>query len=238
MEDAHQKLVVVTGGTKGIGRAIAELFVRKGYPVAACARNDRDLASLGAEMEAIGSGKVYTMRADLSKKEETVGFGHFVKSIGKTPHVLVNNTGTFQPGSVRTEEEGLLESLIETNLYSAYRLTRELLPAMCAEKSGHIFNICSIASLIPYAPGASYGISKFALYGFSKALREDLKTEGIKVTSVLPGATFTPTWEGVEVDPERLMKPTDIAEAIWSCYNLSSQTVVEDLLLRPQLGDL
>jgi short-subunit dehydrogenase len=103
---------------------------------------------------------------------------------------------------------------------------------------GHIFNICSIASLNAYANGGSYSISKFALFGFSKNLREELKPKGIKVTSVMPGATLSASWDGFDIDPNRIMEVNDVAEMILAASKLSSMAVVEDIVMRPQLGDL
>jgi short-subunit dehydrogenase len=142
------------------------------------------------------------------------------------------------PGSVHNEPEGALEQMINTNLYSAYHLTRALLPAMMAAKEGHIFNMCSIASLQAYANGGAYSISKFALMGFSKNLREELKQYNIKVTAVYPGATMTDSWSGSGVDPHRIMKAGDVANMIYTAAFLSPQACVEEILLRPQLGDL
>lgn len=234
----NKKLVIVTGGTKGIGRAIVDLFAKEGYSIATCARNEQDLDVLKSELEEKYETKIHTCPADLSEKRGVNDFLEFVRMIGKPLEVLVNNTGVFNPGSIETEEDGALENMINTNLYSAYHLTRGLLPDLKKSEKGHIFNMCSIASVIAYPNGGSYSISKFALYGFSKVLREELKEEGIRVTSVLPGATLTPSWDGVDLPEDRLMKASDIAQMIWSTYQLSSTTVVEDIVLRPQLGDL
>ena len=144
----------------------------------------------------------------------------------------------FLPGLVHEEKDGSLEKMIETNLYSAYHLSRGLIPQMKEKQKGHIFNICSIASIQAYPNGGSYGISKFALYGFSKSLREELKEFNIRVSSILPGATYTASWEGVDIPQDRFMTPEDVAEAVMMCYNLKGNTVVEDMILRPQLGDL
>ena len=129
--------------------------------------------------------------------------------------LLVNNAGTYLPGTIADEPDGLIEKMIGVNLYSAYYLTRHILPVMKAEKQGHIFNMCSIASLRAYPNGGSYSISKYALLGFSDNLREELKEHNIKVTSVCPGATYTPSWEGSGVEPGRIMEATDIAAMIW-----------------------
>ncbi|HYG19529.1 MAG TPA: SDR family NAD(P)-dependent oxidoreductase, partial [Ohtaekwangia sp.] len=137
-----------------------------------------------------------------------------------------------------TEPEGTLESMIVNNLYSAYYATRGIVPIMQDQKRGHIFNMCSIASLKAYPNGGSYAISKFALLGFSKCLREELKATGIRVTAVMPGATMTASWEGTDLPDERFMTAEDIAETIFSAYTLSGRSVVEEIIIRPQLGDI
>jgi short-subunit dehydrogenase len=152
--------------------------------------------------------------------------------------VLVNNAGQFLPGSVHDEGEGVLERMIAVNLYGAYQLTRVLLPGMMARRSGHIFNICSVASLQAYPNGGAYSISKWALAGFSANLREELKPHGIKVTSVYPGAVYTDSWAGSGVEPNRIMQAADVAEMVYAASRLSPQATVEEILLRPQLGDL
>ncbi|MEQ8240517.1 MAG: SDR family NAD(P)-dependent oxidoreductase, partial [Cyclobacteriaceae bacterium] len=130
------------------------------------------------------------------------------------------------------------EDLINTNLYSAYHVTRGIVPSMKERKTGYVFNICSTASITAYANGGSYCISKFAMYGMSKVLREELKPHGIKVTSVMPGATLTASWEGADIPNERFVKAEDVAAMVFSTFMLSDRAVVEDLVIRPQLGDL
>jgi short-subunit dehydrogenase len=98
--------------------------------------------------------------------------------------------------------------------------------------------MCSIASLKAYPNGGAYSISKFALAGFSKNLREEMKPFGIKVTAVYPGAAYTDSWAGSGVDPVRIMEADDIASMIYAASLLSPQACVEDIVLRPQLGDL
>ena len=109
---------------------------------------------------------------------------------------------------------------------------------MVAQKSGHIFNMCSIASFTAYANGGSYAISKFALLGFSKCLRAELKDQGIRVTAVMPGATFTDSWKETTLPEERFMPSEDVANMVFASYSLSPRSVVEDIVIRPQLGDI
>lgn len=231
------KLIVVTGGTKGIGKAVIQKFAGHGFDIITCARKQQDLEELKQEVENIGV-QVFIRQADLSEKEEVKKFAAFVKSLNRKIDVLVNNTGYFIPGQVHNEPEGTLEGMIDTNLYSAYYLTRYLIGSMIHEKDGYIFNMCSIASIMAYPNGGAYTVSKFALLGLTKVLREEMKPYGIRVTAVLPGATLTASWEGVDLPAERFMKAADVADAMFSAFALSKQSVVEEILIRPQLGDL
>ena len=128
--------------------------------------------------------------------------------------------------------------MINTNLYSAYHITKGLVSSMIENRKGHIFNICSTASVMPYVNGGSYCISKYAMYGMTKVLREELKDHNIKVTAILPGATFTSSFEGTDLPEERFMKPLDVSETVYAASMLSPSACVEEITLRPQLGDL
>lgn len=233
------KTAVVTGGTKGLGRATAEIFAENGFDICVCARTESDLSAMQAEWAIkFPNCVLHTFPADLSKKWEVLEFGKFVQRTWPQLDVLVNNAGVYLPGTVVEEPDGTLETLLETNLYSAYHLTRALLPMMLPYRKGYIFNMCSIASFLAYPNASSYSISKFALLGLSRVLREELKLHGIKVTAIMPGVAWSDAWKGVELPYDRLMQSSDVAKAIWGCYTLSDAAVVEELLLRPQLGDL
>ena len=132
----------------------------------------------------------------------------------------------------------MLEKQIETNLYSAYHLTRKLLPKMMAAANGHIFNICSVASLQAYSNGGAYSISKFALAGFSKNLRQEMLAHNIKVTAVYPGAVLTNSWGNFDNSKNRIMEANDIADMVFAASQLSIGACVEEIVLRPQQGDL
>lgn len=232
-------LAVVTGGTKGIGRAAIEKFLAQGFDVITCARNESDLLELQQTFsERFPESKLTYLTADLSLRADVDAFVAFIHKHNTPPEVLINNTGVFIPGQVHNETEGTLEKTMETNLYSAYHLTRGLLPGMMEQKKGHIFTICSTASIIAYPNGGSYCISKFALYGMTKVLREEMKPYNVRVTAILPGATYTDSWKGTDLPEDRFIDSRDVAESIWSVYALSSRAVVEEILIRPQLGDL
>lgn len=230
---------VITGASRGFGKAIAEEFAIHGYDLVLCSMDPERLAgtakTIGNKFPKIN---IASHAADLSNKSSVTNFAQQVLQQSGTIDVLVNNAGTFLPGNVSDEADGQLEKMLAVNLFSAYYLTRALLPQLIKQKHGHIFNMCSIASLQAYRQGGSYSISKFALSGFNKNLREELKEHGIKVTAVYPGAAFTDSWAGSGVDPARIMEAGDIAKLVVAAAHLSPQACVEDIVLRPQLGDL
>jgi NADP-dependent 3-hydroxy acid dehydrogenase YdfG len=170
-------------------------------------------------------------------KEQVKEFGAWCLELC-VPDIIINNAGDFEPGSIYNERDGLLEDQMAINLYSAYHLTRALLPGMMKRKSGHIFNMCSIAALKAYPNGGSYSISKYAMHGFSKNLREELKPFTIKVTTVFPGAVLTDSWGDFDNTDARIMVADDIAKMIYTASQLSSGACVEEIIIRPQLGDL
>jgi short-subunit dehydrogenase len=233
------KLIVVTGGSKGIGRAILEKFMAHGFDAVTCARHAHQLEQLKAEAtQKFPQVALQYQVADLAVPVQAKQFGAFVTSLGRPIDVLINNTGYFVPGTLAEEPEGTLESMMNANLYSAYHLTRSLLPVFKQQHFGHIFNMCSIASIKAYANGGSYAVTKFALLGFSKCLREELKPWNIRVTAVLPGATRTASWDGVNLPDERFMKPEDVADMVYASWAISARSVVEEILIRPLQGDI
>ncbi len=223
------KTAVITGGSRGIGRALVEIFAKNGYRVISCSR-----AVVDQEVK----DNIIFYSCDLSTQEGQNDFISFVKKNTNSVDVLINNTGLYLPGQIHQEEDGTLEKMINTNLYSAYYVTRGLIDSMIENKKGHIFNICSTASIMPYINGGSYCISKYAMYGMTKVLREEMKEHKVKVTAILPGATFTSSFDGTDFPEERLMKPEDVSESVYSISQLSFRACVEELILRPQLGDL
>ncbi len=235
--------IVITGASRGIGKAIAEIFAANGHDLFLTGRNEVRLYKTMEEL--VTKYPSITIKAkafDLAQKEKAIAFGNWCLQHA-VPHVLINNAGSFEPGSVHNEPDGSLESQLSVNLLGAYHLTRTLLPKMMTSPStssgrGHIFNICSIAGLHAYQNGGAYSISKFALNGFSKNLREEMKPYGIKVTAVHPGAVMTDSWENFDNSTKRIMEADDIAKMVYAASQLSAGACVEDIIIRPQLGDL
>ncbi|MGC3945636.1 MAG: SDR family oxidoreductase [Chryseolinea sp.] len=234
-----RKLIVVTGGSKGIGRAIIAKFMAEGFDAVTCSRNRDHLVEAQRSLKQLHpDSTLHIYQADLAKVGEVKSFCQFVAELNKPIDVLVNNAGYFVPGEIVSEPDDTLSRMIDANLYSAYHTTRGLMPHLRHGSGSYIFNMCSIASFMAYRNGGSYAISKFALLGFSKCLRAELKTDGIRVSAVMPGATLTDSWSGSGHPDDRFVKPEDVADTIFSAYSLSPRAVVEEIIIRPQLGDI
>jgi short-subunit dehydrogenase len=234
-------VILITGASRGIGFAIAETFAadQQAHTLIMVSQNAAKLAASAADLQTrFPQNTVLHYACNLADKAAIATLSEWLHTQVEAVDVVVNNAGYFLPGSVHNEPDGTLEEMLQTNLLSAYHLTRAVLPAMMARKSGHVFNICSIASLHAYANGGSYSISKFALLGFGQNLREEMKPYHIKVTNVMPGAVYTDSWAGSGVQKERIMEAADVAKMVYTAAHLSPQACVEDIVMRPVLGDL
>jgi short-subunit dehydrogenase len=230
---------VITGASRGIGKAVAEIFATHGYDLYLTSRNDQNLFHTIEELKTkFPDISVDGKALDLGKKQEAQLFGQWVMNQVDAIDILVNNAGSFIQGNVSDEADGVLETMLEVNLHSAYHLTRAVLPKMLSTRTGHIFTVCSIASLAAYPGGGAYSISKFALLGFTKNLRRELQPKGIKVTAIMPGAVYTDSWKGSGIPEQRIMEAEDIAKMVFAAAGLSPQAAVEEIIIRPQLGDL
>ena len=227
--------ILITGGTRGIGKAISLRFLKEGFRVFTCGSKAESVSRLKIENP---SDRLHVAQVNLESKEELGNWINAVQALSPALQILVNNAGIFLPGSIESEEEGVFEKVMAINLAAAYHASRACLPLLRKAEKAHIFNISSTAGIMAYPNGGSYCISKFGLMGMSKVLREELKPSGIRVTSVVPGATFTDSWAGAGLPPERFMRPEDIAEAVFSAWQMPAGTVVEEILMRPQAGDI
>jgi short-subunit dehydrogenase len=227
------KTAIVTGGSRGIGKATVELFLSKGFNVIAVAKDAVRLEKMAYELK---SQNLTVMAADLSNAGTVNQLSSKILRQVETIDVLVNNAGVFRQGEMLKEEDSVLADLLNTNVLSVYYLTKGLQSTF---KTGtHIFTVCSIASLSGYADSGSYATTKFALLGLTKSLRKELIPQKVKVTAVLPGATLTDSWAGVNLPADRFIGAEDIAKAIGSAYEMGDSAVVEEILIRPLMGDI
>ena len=230
--------VVITGGSKGMGKAMAMKFVSIGHEVMLTARTAATLENAREEiLKSYPTASVAVFSGDMSKPIDAEKFAAFCMKDGM-PDVLINNAGSYEPGNCKDDDGTVLNRMMEVNLYTAYHVTNAFLPAFIKAGKGHIFFSCSIASLRAYANGGCYGVSKYALNGFSKNLRLELMPHQIKVTNIYPGAVKTDSWGDFDNSTGRIMVVEDIAEMVYAATQLSPQACVEEILIRPQLGDL
>ncbi len=230
--------IVITGASQGIGAATALAFAAEPETrLALLARNAGNLASVAARCREAGA-EADAYPCDVTDAAAVAQTAAEIARRWGAADVLVNNAGAFRPGSLRETEPETFRDQIEVNLTSAYLVTRAFLPPMIEAGSGAVFFLCSVASIRAYPSGVAYNVAKHGLLGLARSVREETKHSGIRVTAVLPGATFTPSWEGSDQPEERFMPAEDVAQTILNVYRLSERSVVEEVLLRPQRGDL
>lgn len=203
------RFAVVSGAGKGIGRAISKALAAAGYSVIACARTLTDLESLKAE-----AGTILPHVANLSTQQGVDSLVKFVQDTCDTPDILVNNLGVFAVDRLLNTSANLMESQLQANFWSTYRLTLPFVNPMVNRGSGHIINICSIASAEAVQWASTYTISKHAQLGFSRALQSDLKDKNVFVTAILPGNVDTPSWDGYTGDRSQFLQPEEIADLV------------------------
>ena len=223
---------VITGATKGIGRAIAIKLAKEGYDLAICARTESDLIALKDELVPAG-GKIFYSVTDCSIKEQVYRFCEEVHAIMDKVDVVVNNAGIFLPGTLLDEDDEQFELQQRVNLDAVYYLSKYFGKLMRKQGSGHLFNICSVSSREINENAGSYGVTKSALLSLNYVLRQELSKYNVKVTAILPGATLTDSWKGTQIPPERFVQPEDIAEVLNTVLNLSGGVNVEEIILKP-----
>lgn len=232
-------VVLITGASQGIGAEIARVFATemKGVRLALVARSEAGLRKVAAACAKRGA-VVETFPCDVSDAAAVATTGAAVTKRFKAVDVLINNAGKFAPSEFLALSVEDFDAMVAANLRSLFLVSRAIVPGMVARGRGDVFNMSSVAGLQAYPGGAAYCAAKFGVTGLSKVMRHELKAKGVRVCTVYPGATVSPSWEGSGADWERMMPTADVARAFFDVYRLSRKTVVEEIVLRPQGGDL
>ena len=231
--------VLITGASKGMGRAIAIAFAKQGLNLALCSRNDHELLLLQEELKKINPGiKVLIRQTDCSIKEEVLAFAGYAEQELGFIGVVVNNVGIYEPSSILDDEENTFDKLLNTNLMPSYQLYRYFGKTMMAAGKGHIFTICSIAAKEPVKEAGMYSVTKIALLGLSNIMRLEMQEYGVKVTAILPGSTLTDSWKDTSLPADKFVLPDDIASAIVCAYNMSAGANVDEIIVKPVSGQL
>jgi NAD(P)-dependent dehydrogenase (short-subunit alcohol dehydrogenase family) len=232
-------VVLITGASQGIGEAIARTFATeiRGVRLALVARNMKNLLAVARACAKPGA-KAEAFECDAGNEASVGLMAAAVAERFGAVDVLINNAGAFTMAPFAETSLAQFDDMIAVNLRSAFLVSKAFLPAMLKRKSGDIFFMSSIAGLGAYPNATAYCAAKFGVTGMAKVLRAETKDHGIRVCCVHPGATWSPSWEQSGVKPERIMPAEDIARAILDVYRLGRRTVVEEIVLRPQLGDV
>jgi len=230
--------ILITGAGQGIGRAIARAFAaEKDARIVLISRTEHKIESVAEECRRRGAETLVLPCDVTDEKAVQLAAGRVMDSWG-VPDVIINNAGVFEPGAIQDTSVPTFRYQVDSNLTSAFIVTHVFFKEMMARGSGHIFYMASVASIRPYAGGAAYCAAKHGLLGLARVVREETKDSGLQVTILMPGATFTPSWDGTDLPEARFMPPEDIARTVLDVYHLSDRSVVEEIIIRPQKGDI
>ncbi len=234
METLSGKIAIVTGGTRGIGRAIAERLLREGASVAVCGRSPESASRAAGEMQPLGKVRGYA--ADVTDLAQVRGFFEDVDRDFGALDILVNNAGegVFRKVAEMTPEEW--HRNIDLNLNGPFYCSREALARFRKRGGGFIVNISSLAAKNAFSGGAGYNASKFGLNGFTEALMLDHRHDNVRVSSIMPGSVDTGFSGGPSDrsgDTSWMIGPEDVAEAVIMVLRMPERTMVSRVEMRP-----
>ena len=232
-----EKVVVVTGAARGIGRAIAIELLESGFFTALCSKNLQTMASLETEISSF-AGSFMISSVDISVEEDV---GRFISSVAEKKgkiDVLINNAGVVHTGPVEKTDTEQWDEMMAVNAKGTFLMVKHALPLI--PRGGHIVNIGSNASKKGFPGWAAYCASKFAVLGFTNSLREEVRERGIKVSAVLPGPTKTDVWDslGGEWDRAKMMSPEITAKTVLSVINQPLEANIDEIDIVPSTGNL
>ena len=222
---------IVTGGTRGIGRAIVERLLDEGMRVVFCGQSEESVTRALNELSARHEGKVFARKCDVSRQEEVGQFFRFTDEKLGSLDLLVNNAGVgiFAPLEQLTSDQW--HRMIDLNLSGVYYCCHEAIPRMKARRGGYIINISSLAGKNPFAGGSGYNASKFGLNGFTEAMMLDHRKDNIRVSYIMPGSVDTQFSHGAPAAWK--IAPEDIAEVVVTLVALPQRTLVSRVEIRP-----
>lgn len=230
MQSLAGKVALVTGAGKGIGKAIAMALAAEGVQVGLMARTENDVKTVAEEIKAAG-GKAAFATADVSNiSDVNAAVEKIQRELGNID-ILINNAGTATFGKFLELEPENWENQIKVNLFGVYYTTRAVLPQMIERKTGDIVNISSTAGKSGSPVTSAYSASKFALFGLSESLMQEVRKHNIRVTALAPSTIVTDLAQSANLvtgDPERVMHPEDFAEFIIAHLKLNRRVLLKE----------
>jgi 3-oxoacyl-[acyl-carrier protein] reductase len=223
---------LVTGGSRGIGRAIAVRLAKLGAKVAICGREQAALDETLAALQGIG-GQAHAQVADVTRAEEISKLLADTEAAIGPLAILVNNAGIGLFGPVEEQSEADWDRVLDTNLKSVFLVSRAVAPGMMRRGRGDIVNISSLAGLNAFAGGGIYCASKWGLQGLTACMAEDLRGHGIRVSAVCPGSVATDFGAGRDKKKPNALKPEDVAHAVETIVTQAPGSFVSEIQIRP-----
>lgn len=232
--DLKGKTAVVTGGTKGIGRAVAESLVRSNANVVISARSNVEVVSIVGELNELHNGRAAGFVCDVRDHEQVKALFNRTLTTFQGVDFLINNAGVGLFGSVEEISPEDFLTVIETNLVGVYYCCHEAIPLLKQRGGGYIFNISSLAGANPHPRMAAYNASKFGLNGFSEALMQEVRHDNIKVSYIMPGSVNT-EFGGDEPSDEKSwqLQPEDVAHVVMDLLAYPDRALPSRIELRP-----
>lgn len=236
--------IFITGASSGIGFATADLLLSIGHDLVLLGRTPESIQSAEQRLRTkYPEGKFLFLQADITQLADRERIRGALEEKNEKLSAIVHSAGIFEEGSLFTDEQEAFDRMYEVNLRAMMELDRLLFPYF-KQPGGRIVIVGSTAGLEPHkkpngeSVGQAYSVTKYATRGYAYNLREEGKAKGIGVTLVSPGSVFTEMWEGTELPPDVFSKPQDVAEAIKLALHVSSQSVIEEIVLRPLNGNV
>jgi NADP-dependent 3-hydroxy acid dehydrogenase YdfG len=233
------RVVWITGASSGIGRALAEIFIEHGDSVAASARREAPLKELQSSAES-ASGKCRVCPCDVGDEVQVKQVGEAILKEFGWVDILVNCAGVTSFKDFENTSTSEFDELIRTNLRGLFLTTKAVLPSMTARGTGMVMNVLSYAGKVTYTGSSAYAAAKAGAEAMMDVVRAETREKGIKIVNISPGAVLTPIWHPKHQERygHRMMKPADIAKLLYDFSLLPPSMMVEDIVIRPQMGDL
>jgi 3-oxoacyl-[acyl-carrier protein] reductase len=223
---------LVTGGSRGIGRAIALRLAALGSSVAVCGRDPQALQGVSEELQQ-RAARVFSQVADVTQSAEVARLIENTEAALGPISVLVNNAGIGLFGPAHEKSEADWDRVLSTNLKSVFLVSRAVAPSMIRRGSGDIINISSLAGRNAFAGGGLYCASKWGVLGLSACMAEDLREHGIRVSVVCPGSVATEFSGRGPKDPSKALTADDVAHAVAMIATQGPQSFLSEVQLRP-----
>jgi 3-oxoacyl-[acyl-carrier protein] reductase len=227
-------VALVTGGSRGIGKAIVRKLAQFGAAVSLCGRDPETLQATTTELRALPAN-VLAQPADVTSSADIAALVETTESRFGPITILVNNAGIGNPGfgAVHEKSEGDWDRVLDTNLKSAFLVSRAVAPLMIQRRRGDIINIGSLAGKNTFAGGALYCASKWGLQGLTGCMAEDLRQYGIRVSIICPGSVATDFSGRGAKDAAKVLTPDDVAHAVAMLVLQGPQSFISEVHLRP-----